>query len=117
MTKSRQPRALRAGGNRAERGRQELVARAGAHVDPSGDDDHVVPLRVIGSGRRDISNHASISQPMSKVITVTGTPTLQYSRNPISTRAARAASTTIRFATLPRIVRLPARVEPIASTS
>jgi hypothetical protein len=33
-----------------------------------------------------------------------GTPTLQYSTNPISTLAARAASTTIRFATLPRIV-------------
>src|SRR5262245_66359697 len=62
-------------------------------------------------------NHASISQPRNKVASVTGTPTLQYSTNPISTRAARAASTTIRFATLPRIVKLPARVDAIASTS
>src|SRR5262249_23748828 len=62
-------------------------------------------------------SHASISQPRNKVASVTGTPTLQYSTNPISTRAARAASTTIRFATLPRIVKLPANVEAMASTS
>src|SRR5262249_16258702 len=72
---------------------------------------------IILSSTETIQSHASKSQPKNNVTRVTGTPTLQSSPNPISTRAARAASTTIRFATLPRIVKLPARVEAIASTS
>src|SRR5215468_5582644 len=72
---------------------------------------------IILSSTETIQSHESTSQPRNRVTRVTGTPTLQYSTNPISTRAARAASTTIRFATLPRIVKLPARVEAIASTS
>src|SRR5262249_52163285 len=72
---------------------------------------------IILSSTETIQSHASKSQPKNNVTRVTGPPTLQYSTNPISTRAARAASTTIRFATLPRIVKLPARVEAIASTS
>src|SRR5438093_11419557 len=48
---------------------------------------------------------------------VSGTPTRQYSRNPISTRASRAASTTMRLATEPRIVRFPASVEAMARMS
>src|SRR5262245_26013934 len=58
-----------------------------------------------------------ISQPSTRVSTVTGTPTFAYSTKPISTPDERASSTTIRFATEPRIVRLPANVDAIASSS
>src|SRR5215469_16377485 len=58
-----------------------------------------------------------ISQPNARVSSVSGTPTRLYSRKPIGTRACRAASTTIRFATEPRMVRLPARVDAMARMS
>src|SRR5262249_61359838 len=55
-------------------------------------------------------------QPNASVTSVIGTPTRAYSQNPIGTRSSRAASTTIRLATEPRIVRLPASVDAIASS-
>src|SRR5437762_6511808 len=61
--------------------------------------------------------NASRSQPRNRVTSVSGTPTFEYSTKPISTRPARAVSTTIRLATDPRIVRLPASVEAMARTS
>src|SRR5215469_5834396 len=51
------------------------------------------------------------------VITVTGAPIRRYGQKPTVTRAARARSTTIRLAIEPRMVKLPARVDAIASTS
>src|SRR5438034_1299573 len=48
---------------------------------------------------------------------VRGTPTLQYSQNEIATPSRRALSTTIRLATEPSMVRLPANVLDIASAS
>src|SRR5579871_5821836 len=55
--------------------------------------------------------------PSARVKRVTGIPTLQYSQNEISTPSRRAFSTTMRLATEPSTVRLPANVLDIASAS
>src|ERR1035441_10022942 len=60
--------------------------------------------------------HTSHAHPTISVITVIGSPTRKYSQNPIFTSGL-ALSTTMMFATLPVIVRFPASVEAIASTS
>ena len=48
---------------------------------------------------------------------VSGTPTRQYSANPMRTPELRAASTTMRLATEPRIVKFPDSVDAIATSS
>src|SRR5271170_2306218 len=55
--------------------------------------------------------------PTRIVKTVTGAPTRKYCQNPIITPRRAARWTTIRLATEPRIVRLPANVAAIAATS
>jgi adenosylcobinamide-phosphate synthase len=64
-------------------------------------------------------DQAIISQPTpsSSVSSVIGTPTRQYSQNEIVTPSRRAVSTTMRLATDPSTVRLPARVLDIARAS
>ena len=57
------------------------------------------------------------SQPTRSVRIVSGTPTRQYSANPMWTPERRAASTTMRLATDPRIVRVPDRVEAMVQES
>ena len=65
------------------------------------------------SGALQLSHHA----PIASVITVSGIPARQYAQNDISMPILRARSATIRFATEPTRVRLPAKVALIAITS
>src|SRR2546430_8803148 len=58
-----------------------------------------------------------MSAPRSSVTSVSGTPTRQYSANPMRTPELRAASTTMRLATEPRIVKFPDSVDAIATSS
>src|ERR1700730_13078557 len=60
--------------------------------------------------------HAIQAAPRRMAIAERGAPTRKYSQNPIFT-LRRACWTTIRLATEPRIVRLPASVEDIARVS
>src|SRR4030081_3747596 len=55
--------------------------------------------------------------PMRRVSTVSGAPTFAYSQKPIVTPRARATCTTMRLATDPTRVRLPARVDDMATVS
>src|SRR6266545_4549826 len=57
------------------------------------------------------------THPMRRVRIVSGMPTRQYATKPISTRSRRATSTTMTFATDPRSVRLPAKVEAVARSN
>ena len=58
----------------------------------------------------------SHAHPTIMVATVIGKPARKYSRKPIST-SGRALSTTMMLATLPVTVRLPAKVDAMASVS
>jgi hypothetical protein len=55
--------------------------------------------------------------PRASVSSVSGTPTLQYSTNEIETPSRRAFSTTMRLATEPSTVRLPANVLDMANAN
>jgi hypothetical protein len=67
------------------------------------------------SFQKPMSNNHAI--PRISVSRVTGSPTLQYSQNEILVPSRLAFSMTIRLATEPRIVRLPAKVLDIAKAS
>src|SRR6185312_8419156 len=66
--------------------------------------------------RRVHPSQRSHAQPMTSVATVIGRPARKYCRNPMCITGL-AVSTTIMFATLPVIVRFPARVDAMANIS
>src|SRR6185437_3147466 len=68
------------------------------------------------AGLSDHPSHANHAHPRASVPRVIGSPARKYWRKPICTTGL-AVSTTMILATLPVIVRLPARVDAIARSS